>query len=104
MSYLRNLPVFLWWIVCIAAIIKFPVALLVFALIFLAATPFRSFIITEGEAADSVEVDPALAITKYSLLHDMTALTTVKALNAVGEEVRDPNIKILDVSHREGTK
>lgn len=98
MKALRNLPVFLWWIACIWAIINFPVALLVMAMMFLLAAPFKSLIITDVDDVDNVEGEPPLAITKYSVLNDMTRLTTLKALNYGQDEHTDPDIKILDVS------
>lgn len=102
MTFLRNIPVFLWWVFCLIILMKFPVLVCVLALMFLLAMPFKKVFLPNVPSTEDIE--PMLGITKYSALQHMTAISMVKAYiyaNRGKTAVVTPVTKMLDISKGE---
>lgn len=98
MTFLRNCPVFGWWILTLVLLIKFPVVVLCLALLLVLASPFYKMIMNHQE----VDVLPLSSLSKYSALSSMTTLGLMKAAIYSGKLPinRKADTKILDKSSK----
>jgi hypothetical protein len=107
MRLLRNAPMLMWWLACIAALIKFPVAICMIGLIFLVAMPMKKTFLPDVPDTDEHEIQPLLGVCKYSALQQMTAISVIKAYvyaNRVkgGAKSKPPTTKMLDIAPAQG--
>ena len=72
----RNVPVLLWWIAILVALLGFTPLVFVLGLILFAATPFKSWLLTVSDERPI----PLSGLDKFVALGNMTALSTVKAM------------------------
>jgi len=90
----RNVPVLLWWVAILFALLAVPHLVFVAGLVLLAATPFSKVILNRQD----IRPVPLSAIDKFSQLGSMTALSAVKAMVYSGKLPEMSQRKITDKS------
>lgn len=101
MTFLRNLPILLWWLGLLIVLVDFGEIVFTAVLLLILAAPFyRAILVTAGDS----DVLPVSSAGKFSALMSMTTLGLMKAGMANRKFPSARVGKILDRSPMKGEK
>lgn len=97
MTFLRNLPILLWWFAALIVLVDFGEVLFAAVLLLLLASPFyRLILVNSGES----DVLPVSSAGKFSALMSMTTLGLMKA-GMASQKISSMRVgKLLDKSNQ----